>query len=135
MISQQIEERIDITSATGELIFHVFGAIAHFERGLISKRTKDGIQAARIKGKKPGRPPLDPETSLGSAKPSAGWNDRRTSRKTIGYSKINRLQINQGNSGNIKVPTLFRLNGILCTNLPMGPGRDGRGTDCHSLFF
>jgi DNA invertase Pin-like site-specific DNA recombinase len=46
------------------LIFHVFGAIAHFERRLISKRTKDGILAARMRGKKPGRPPLDPETAL-----------------------------------------------------------------------
>jgi Resolvase, N terminal domain len=41
------------------LIFHVFGAIAHFERRLISERTKDGIAAARAKGKKPGRQPLD----------------------------------------------------------------------------
>jgi len=59
-----LEERIDTTSAAGELIFHVFGAIAHFERRLISERTKDGIQAARLRGRKPGRPPLDPETVL-----------------------------------------------------------------------
>ena len=59
-----LEERIDTTSAAGELIFHVFGAIAHFERRLISERTKDGIQAARMRGKKPGRPSLDPETVL-----------------------------------------------------------------------
>jgi DNA invertase Pin-like site-specific DNA recombinase len=37
----------------------VFGAIAHFERRLISERTKDGIVAARAKGKLPGRQPLD----------------------------------------------------------------------------
>ncbi|WP_429133488.1 recombinase family protein [Ensifer sp. 4252] len=37
----------------GELIFHVFGAIAHFERRLISERTKDGIAAARAKGNSP----------------------------------------------------------------------------------
>src|SRR3546814_5076251 len=43
----------------GELIFHVFGAIAHFELGLISERTRDGIAAARAKGKLPGRQPLD----------------------------------------------------------------------------
>ncbi|MBW4964302.1 recombinase family protein, partial [Sulfitobacter sp. CW3] len=43
----------------GELIFHVFGAIAHFERRLISERTRDGIAAARAKGKRPGRQPLD----------------------------------------------------------------------------
>ena len=45
-----LEERIDSSSAAGELIFHVFGAIAHFERRLIAERTKDGIVAARAKG-------------------------------------------------------------------------------------
>ncbi|MBO6920487.1 MAG: recombinase family protein [Rhizobiaceae bacterium] len=59
-----LEERIDTTSAAGELIFHVFGAIAHFERRLISERTKDGIKAARAQGRKPGRPPLEAETVL-----------------------------------------------------------------------
>ena len=59
-----LEERIDTTSAAGELIFHVFGAIAHFERRLISERTKDGIEAARAQGRKPGRPPLKAETIL-----------------------------------------------------------------------
>lgn len=54
-----LEEKIDTSSAAGELIFHVFGAIAHFERRLIAERTKDGIKAARAKGKRPGRPPLD----------------------------------------------------------------------------
>jgi len=54
-----LEEKIDTSSAAGELIFHVFGAIAHFERRLISERTKDGVAAARAKGKRPGRQPLD----------------------------------------------------------------------------
>ena len=54
-----LEEKIDTSSAAGELIFHVFGAIAHFERRLISERTKDGIAAARAEGRKPGRQPLD----------------------------------------------------------------------------
>ena len=57
-----LEERIDTTSAAGELVFHVFGAIAHFERRLISERTRDGIAAARKRGRKPGRPALDRET-------------------------------------------------------------------------
>ena len=56
-----LEEKIDTSSAAGELIFHVFGAIAHFERRLISERTKDGIASARLKGKIPGRPNLDKE--------------------------------------------------------------------------
>jgi len=54
-----LEEKIDTASAAGELIFHVLGAIAHFERQLISERTKDGSAAARAKGRKPGRQPLD----------------------------------------------------------------------------
>ena len=41
------------------LYFHVFGAIAHFERRLIAERTRDGIESARVKGKRLGRPPLD----------------------------------------------------------------------------
>ena len=54
-----LEEKIDTSSAAGELVFHVFGGIAHFEKRLISERTKDGIAAARAKGKLPGRQPLD----------------------------------------------------------------------------
>jgi DNA invertase Pin-like site-specific DNA recombinase len=54
-----LEEKIDTSSAAGELVFHVFGAIAHFERRLIAERTKDGIAAARARGKVPGRQPVD----------------------------------------------------------------------------
>ena len=54
-----LEEKIDTSSAAGELIFHVFGAIAHFERRLIAERTRDGIAAARAGGRNPGRPGLD----------------------------------------------------------------------------
>ena len=57
-----LEERLDTSSAAGELVFHVFGSIAHFEARLISERTRDGIAAARKRGRQPGRPPLDPET-------------------------------------------------------------------------
>ena len=54
-----LEEKIDTSSAAGELVFHVFGAIAQFERRLIAERTRDGMNAARAKGRKPGRPALD----------------------------------------------------------------------------
>lgn len=57
-----LEEKIDTTSAAGELVFHVFGAIAHFERRLISERTRDGLAAARKRGRKPGRPEIDKGT-------------------------------------------------------------------------
>jgi DNA invertase Pin-like site-specific DNA recombinase len=63
-----LEEKIDTSSAAGELVFHVFGAIAHFERRLIAERTKDGIAAARAKGKLPGRRPLDPAKAASALK-------------------------------------------------------------------
>ncbi len=47
---------LNISSATGELVFHVFGAIAQFERRLIAERTKDGLRTARKQGRVPGRP-------------------------------------------------------------------------------
>jgi DNA invertase Pin-like site-specific DNA recombinase len=63
-----LEEKIDTSSAAGELVFHVFGAIAHFERRLIAERTKDGIAAARAKGRLHGRRPLNPEKAASALK-------------------------------------------------------------------
>jgi len=51
---------IDTTTPSGELIFHVFSALAQFERRLIQERTKAGIAAARARGRKGGRPPMQP---------------------------------------------------------------------------
>ena len=49
-------EGIDTGSASGELIFHIFGAIAQFERSLIGARVRSGLQHAREQGKQIGRP-------------------------------------------------------------------------------
>jgi DNA invertase Pin-like site-specific DNA recombinase len=49
---------IDTTSASGELIFHIFSALAQFERRLIQERTKAGLTAARSRGRKGGRKPI-----------------------------------------------------------------------------
>ena len=57
-----LKERLDTSCAAGELVYHVFVAIAPFERRRISERTRDGIAAARQRGRQPGRPSLDPET-------------------------------------------------------------------------
>jgi DNA invertase Pin-like site-specific DNA recombinase len=51
---------IDTTTPSGELVFHVFSALAQFERRLIQERTKAGIAAARARGRKGGRPPMCP---------------------------------------------------------------------------
>ncbi|MCH8987751.1 MAG: recombinase family protein [Chloroflexi bacterium] len=45
-----------ILIAGGKLIFHVFGALAEFERNLIRERTNAGLAAARARGRKGGRP-------------------------------------------------------------------------------
>ena len=82
-----LEERIDTTSAAGELVFHVFGAIAHFERRLISERTKDGLATARKHGRTPGRPPLQPET-ISALEDLIG---RLSSRKTPRHWQINSI--------------------------------------------
>lgn len=49
-----LNENIDTTTATGDLAFHMIGAIAQFERRLISERTKAGLNAARARGLKGG---------------------------------------------------------------------------------
>jgi DNA invertase Pin-like site-specific DNA recombinase len=50
---------IDTTSASGELIFHIFSALAQFERRLIQERTKAGLASARARGRHGGRPLVD----------------------------------------------------------------------------
>lgn len=51
---------IDTTTASGELIFHIFAALAQFERQLIRERTQAGLRAARARGRKGGRRPIPP---------------------------------------------------------------------------
>jgi len=53
---KSLKEAIDTTSSSGKLIFHIFGALAEFERNLIRERTQAGLQAARARGRKGGRP-------------------------------------------------------------------------------
>jgi DNA invertase Pin-like site-specific DNA recombinase len=54
---RSLAEDIDTTTSAGRLIFHVFASIAQFERERISERTKEGLVAARKRGRVGGRPP------------------------------------------------------------------------------
>lgn len=53
---RSLTESIDTTNSGGKLVFHVFGALAEFERDLIRERTLAGLQAARARGRRGGRP-------------------------------------------------------------------------------
>src|SRR3954452_6487371 len=53
---KSLTESIDTTTSGGKLIFHIFGALAEFERNLIRERTSAGLIAARERGRKGGRP-------------------------------------------------------------------------------
>lgn len=53
---KSIQENIDTTTSGGKLIFHIFGALAEFERDIIREKTNAGLQAARARGRKGGRP-------------------------------------------------------------------------------
>jgi DNA invertase Pin-like site-specific DNA recombinase len=55
------ESWLDTTTAHGKMLFTVFAGIAQFERDLTSERTKEGIMAAKKRGKYPGRPKTDVE--------------------------------------------------------------------------
>jgi DNA invertase Pin-like site-specific DNA recombinase len=52
---QSVTESIDTTTPGGKLVFHIFGALAEFERNLIRERTYAGLAAARARGRKGGR--------------------------------------------------------------------------------
>jgi len=54
---KSLQENIDTINSGGKLIFHIFGALAEFERDLIKERTQAGLKAARRRGRFGGRPP------------------------------------------------------------------------------
>src|SRR3954449_11123309 len=59
---RSLTENIDTTTSGGKLVFHIFGALAEFERDIIKERTNAGLEAARTRGKLGGRPKaLSPE--------------------------------------------------------------------------
>jgi DNA invertase Pin-like site-specific DNA recombinase len=65
---RSLTESIDTATPGGRLVFHIFGALAEFERAVIRERTSAGLQAARERGKKGGRPRTLGPKDLAAAK-------------------------------------------------------------------
>ena len=71
---KSITENIDTTTSGGKLIFHIFGALAEFEREIIRERTLAGLSAARSRGRKGGRPRVLKDKKVAIAQ--ALYNDK-----------------------------------------------------------
>jgi DNA invertase Pin-like site-specific DNA recombinase len=83
-------EQLDTTTASGELVCHLFGVLAEFERDLIRARTEAGLAAARARGRRGGRPKklADPkQLALARALYEGGQSDIATICKTLGMSR------------------------------------------------
>ncbi|MBU1170499.1 MAG: recombinase family protein [Proteobacteria bacterium] len=78
---KSIQESIDTSNSGGRLIFHMFGALAEFERQLIIERTRAGLAAARARGKKGGRPKALNDKEIDVA--LRLYNERKNSIKEI----------------------------------------------------
>jgi DNA invertase Pin-like site-specific DNA recombinase len=87
---KSLTEQIDTTTPGGKLIFHVFGALAEFERDLIRERTHAGLAAARARGRLGGRPKklMEPkQLELARTLYDGGQTDIATICQTLGISR------------------------------------------------
>lgn len=65
---RSLTEAIDTTTPGGRLVFHIFGALAEFERSIIQERTRAGLDAARARGRGGGRPPKLSDKDVAAAR-------------------------------------------------------------------
>ena len=65
---RSLKESLDTSSSTGKLIFHIFGALAEFERDIIRERTMAGLASARARGRVGGRPKIMDDGKIKLAK-------------------------------------------------------------------
>jgi hypothetical protein len=87
---KSLTEQIDTTTPGGKLIFHVFGALAEFERDLIRERTQAGLAAARVRGRLGGRPKklaAPKQRELARTLYEGGQTDIATICQTLGISR------------------------------------------------
>ena len=86
---QSVTESIDTTTSGGKLVFHIFAALAEFERTLIRERTRAGLKAARARGRQGGRPKImsDDKYKMAQALRDDPTQSIQTICKTLGISR------------------------------------------------
>ena len=86
---RSLTEQIDTTSPGGRLMFHIFGAMAEFERDLIRERTLAGLSAARARGRHGGRKPVMDADKIRAARQMYDSKDYTVEAiaKTLGVSR------------------------------------------------
>lgn len=88
---QSLTEGVDTTTTGGTLVFHLFGALAQFERDLIVERTQAGLKAAATRGRKGGRKPVVTPKKLEQAK--AHISDGLTVREAAARLKVSKTSL------------------------------------------
>jgi DNA invertase Pin-like site-specific DNA recombinase len=96
-----LQEQVDTTTPGGKLVFHVFAALAEFERDLIHERTRAGLAAARARGRQGGRPPVLTGHKLAVARElyASGQYTVAAIAKTLGVSRASVYRHLVGGSG------------------------------------
>jgi len=86
---KSLQENVDTTSSGGKLVFHIFAALARFERELIQERTRTGLTAARARGRVGGRPSKVNAKVLSAARTLLKQPDMSVNQvcKTLGISR------------------------------------------------
>jgi DNA invertase Pin-like site-specific DNA recombinase len=96
-----VQEAIDTTTPGGKLVFHVFAALAEFERDLIRERTAAGLAAARARGRRGGRPSVLSGHRLQVAREmyASGQYTVSAIAKTLGVSRASIYRHLNGDTG------------------------------------
>ncbi|MBY5775489.1 recombinase family protein [Rhizobium leguminosarum] len=105
---RSITENIDTTTSGGRLVFHLFGALAQFERDLIRERTRAGLQAAEERGRHGGRQAVVTPEKLAKARQhlAAGLNVREAAtRVKIGKTALYQALKVEKSAGSSEQPT------------------------------
>jgi DNA invertase Pin-like site-specific DNA recombinase len=87
---KSLTESLDTTTSSGKLVFHIFAALAEFEREIIRERTNAGLSAARTRGRRGGRPKALTDKQLQQLKQLAADPNNSVEEicKTFGISRM-----------------------------------------------